>query len=73
MDVLIVEDILDTGLTLSYITEIFKKRHPNSVKICTLLNKSARRKKSVAVDYVGFEIDDAFVIGYGLDLSLIHI
>ena len=69
MDVLIVEDILDTGLTLSYITEIFKKRHPNSVKICTLLNKSARRKKSVAVDYVGFEIDDAFVIGYGLDYA----
>ena len=69
LDVLIVEDILDTGLTLSYITEIFKKRNPNSIRICTLLNKSVTKKKSVQADYVGFEVANEFVIGYGLDYA----
>ncbi len=66
-DVLIVEDILDSGLTLEYITGILKDRNPASVRIATLLDKPCRRKSSVKADYVGFEIPDEFVIGYGLD------
>ena len=66
-DVLIVEDILDSGLTLSYIKEILIKRDPKSIKIVTLLNKIERREKDIDADYVGFEIPDEFVIGYGLD------
>ena len=66
-DVLIVEDIVDSGLTLDYIRHILLARHPKSLKICTLLDKKARREIEVPLDYVGFEIPDAFVIGYGLD------
>jgi hypoxanthine phosphoribosyltransferase len=66
-DVIIVEDIVDTGLTLDYIRHILMARHPKSLRICTLLDKKARRKIEVPLDYVGFEIPDAFVIGYGLD------
>ncbi len=66
-DVLIVEDIIDSGRTLSYLVEILKKRNPNSVKICTLLDKPERRVVDVKVDYVGFNIPDEFVVGYGLD------
>lgn len=65
--VLIVEDIVDTGLTLSYLYDNLKKRHPASLKVCTLLDKPSRRKVPVQLDYRGFEIPDAFVIGYGLD------
>jgi hypoxanthine phosphoribosyltransferase len=66
-DVIIVEDIVDSGLTLVYIRHILQARHPKSLRICTLLDKRARREVAVPLDYVGFEIPDAFVIGYGLD------
>lgn len=65
--VLVVEDIVDTGLTLQYLLKALKLRHPASIKICTLLSKPARRVAEVEVDYCGFTIDDHFVIGYGLD------
>lgn len=68
-DVLIVEDIIDTGNTLHYLVEILYKRNPASIKICTLLDKPERRKADVKVDYVGFNIPDEFVIGYGLDYA----
>ncbi len=68
-DVLIVEDILDSGITLEYITEIFKGRGPKSIKIATLLDKPARRKSNIVPDYVGFVVPDEFVIGYGLDYA----
>lgn len=68
-DVLVVEDIIDSGRTLSYLLEILMKRHPNSMKLCTLLDKPDRRVKPVKVDYTGFEIPDEFVVGYGLDYA----
>ncbi|NLY77906.1 MAG: hypoxanthine phosphoribosyltransferase [Tissierellia bacterium] len=68
-DILIVEDIIDTGLTLSYLTDNLKKRRAKSVKIVTLLDKPERRKVEVPVDYVGFVIPDEFVIGYGIDYA----
>ncbi|MBN1566629.1 MAG: hypoxanthine phosphoribosyltransferase [Acidobacteria bacterium] len=66
-DVLLVEDIVDTGLTLHYLVRTLKERHPKSLKIASLLSKPARRKIDVPVDYIGFEIPDEFVVGYGLD------
>ena len=67
-NVLVVEDIIDSGNTLSYLIDILKKRGPKSIKLCTLLDKPSRReKKDVFVDYVCFEIEDRFVVGYGLD------
>lgn len=66
-DVLIVEDILDSGMTLDYITKILNERHPKSIKICTLLDKPSRRKIDIKADYVGFLVPDEFVVGYGLD------
>ena len=66
-DVLIVEDIIDSGRTLSYLIEILKKRGPSSLKVCTLLDKPERRVVDVDVDYTCFNIPDEFVIGYGLD------
>ncbi len=68
-DVLIVEDIVDTGLTLSYLTDIFRRREANSVSVVAFLDKPERRVKEVEVRYVGFEIPNAFVVGYGLDYS----
>ena len=68
-DILIVEDIIDTGLTLNYLTEILKKRGANDVRICTLLDKPERRTVGVHLDYLGFEIPDEFVVGYGLDYA----
>ncbi len=68
-DILIVEDIIDTGLTLSYLTDNLNKRGAKSVKICTLLDKPDRRKAQVPVDYRGFIIPDEFVVGYGLDYA----
>jgi len=62
-----VEDIVDTGLTLDYLLRILKSRKPASLKVCTLLNKNARRKVKVKVDYSGFDIPNKFVVGYGLD------
>lgn len=68
-NVLIVEDIIDSGNTLHYLVEILYKRKPESIKICTLLDKPQRRVADVHVDYVGFEIPDEFVVGYGLDYA----
>lgn len=66
-DVLIVEDVLDTGVTLSNLVPMLKMRNPNSVRICAILDKPARRKTDIVADYKGFEVPDAFVVGYGLD------
>ena len=66
-DVLIVEDILDTGVTLSILVPMLKMRNPNSVKICTILDKPSRRKADIQPDYEGFQVPDEFVVGYGLD------
>jgi hypoxanthine phosphoribosyltransferase len=68
-DVIIVEDIIDSGRTLSYLLDILAKRNPNSLKLCTLLDKPERRVKDVKVDYTCFEIPDEFVVGYGLDYA----
>jgi hypoxanthine phosphoribosyltransferase len=67
--VVIVEDIVDTGLTLSYLQEILRARGPKSLKTACLLSKPSRRKVNVPVDYIGFTIDDRFVVGYGLDYA----
>ena len=66
-DVLIVEDIIDSGVTLSYLTALLKTRKPKSVRIAALLDKPERRIRPVDVAYVGFQIPDEFVVGYGLD------
>ena len=67
--VLVVEDIVDTGLTMDYLMENLRTRHPASVKLCALLHKPSRQKKAVPIDYLGFTIPDLFVIGYGLDYA----
>mgnify|MGYP001033883426 FL=1 len=69
LDLLIVEDILDSGLTLDYIRNMLMDRKPNSIRICTLLDKPERRKANITADYKGFEIPDEFVVGYGLDYA----
>ena len=66
-DVLIVEDIVDTGLTIAHLIELFRTRHPASLKVCALLHKPARTKIEVPIHYLGFTIEDRFVVGYGLD------
>lgn len=66
-DVLLVEDILDTGITLDYLVKHLKENAPGSIRICVLLDKPDRRKLNIQADYVGFQIPDDFVIGYGLD------
>ena len=68
-DIIVVEDILDSGNTLSYLLQILQARHPASMKLCTLLDKPDRRIKPVHVDYSGFSIPDYFVVGYGLDYA----
>jgi hypoxanthine phosphoribosyltransferase len=67
--VIIVEDIVDTGLTLTYLQDILRARAPKSLKTACLLSKPSRRRVNVAVDYVGFTIEDRFVVGYGLDYA----
>lgn len=67
LNVILVEDILDTGLTLSYLYRILRQRKPKSLKIATLLDKPSRRIKNIRADYVGFTIPNEFVVGYGLD------
>ena len=67
--VIVVEDILDSGVTLSYLRSYFDVRRPASVAICTLLDKPARRKADIYADYVGFECPDEFIVGYGLDFA----
>lgn len=71
-DVIIVEDIVDTGLTLKYIREVLETRNPASLAICALLNKQKERKADIKLDYVGFEIPDQFVVGYGLDFAELY-
>ncbi len=66
---LIVEDIIDTGLTLKYLHELLESRHPASIKVCTLLDKPSKRKQNIQPDYVGFEVPDEFVVGYGVDYA----
>lgn len=66
-DVLIVEDILDSGMTLSYLTDLLRDRHPASIRIVSLLDKPSRRKVPLRPDYVGYEVPDEFVVGFGLD------
>ena len=68
-DILIVEDIIDSGLTLSYLVELFRYRKAKSIKIVTLLDKPTGRKTDIKADYVGFIVPDAFVVGYGLDFA----
>ncbi|MCA1828536.1 MAG: hypoxanthine phosphoribosyltransferase [Myxococcales bacterium] len=65
--VVIVEDIVDTGLTMRYLLDNLATRHPASVKLCTLLHKPARARTKIPIDYLGFQIEDRFVVGYGLD------
>lgn len=67
--VLVIEDILDSGKTLHHLTELLKTRNPESVQVCTLLNKPDRREEEVDVQYSGFDIPDEFVVGYGLDFA----
>ena len=67
--VIIVEDIIDTGLTLSYLIKHIKKKSPESIRVCTLINKFGRRQKEIGIDYRGFDIEDGFLVGYGLDYS----
>ncbi len=68
-DVVLVEDIVDTGLTINYLLDLLQTRKPKSVKVCSLLHKPARAKVAVPIDYLGFTIEDRFVIGYGLDFA----
>ncbi|SES43379.1 hypoxanthine phosphoribosyltransferase [Psychrobacillus sp. OK032] len=68
-DILIIEDIIDSGMTLSYLVDLFKYRKAKSIKLVTLLDKPTGRKVDLKADYVGFEVPDAFVVGYGLDYA----
>jgi len=68
-DVIMVEDIVDSGITLSYLMQVFQQRRPQSLRVATLLDKPDRRQRTVKVDYVGFQIPDEFVVGYGLDFA----
>ncbi len=68
-DVIIVEDIIDTGLTLQYLIKNFKSRNPKSIEICTLLNKPERRIANIDVRYIGYKIPDEFIVGYGIDYA----
>jgi len=68
-DIIIVEDIIDTGLTLKCVIELLKTRKPSSIKIATLLNKEIRRENNIKADYIGFEIEDHFIVGYGIDFA----
>ncbi len=66
-DVLVVEDILDSGMTLSYLLELLQSREPASIRLCTLFDKPSRRKVDIHANYTGFEVPDEFIVGYGLD------
>ena len=68
-DVIIVEDIVDSGYTMKYLTHLLEARNPSSIKLCALLDKPSRRETDVAVDYKGFEVGNEFVVGYGLDYA----
>ena len=68
-DILLVEDILDSGVTLNYLKDMLMHRNPKSIHICTLFDKPARRKANIFADYSGFEVPDEFIVGYGLDYA----
>ncbi|MCB4716771.1 hypoxanthine phosphoribosyltransferase, partial [Limosilactobacillus fermentum] len=68
-DVLVIEDIIDTGRTLKFLIDLLKRRDVNSVKVCTLLDKPAGRLVDIKADYIGFEVPNEFVVGYGLDYA----
>jgi hypoxanthine phosphoribosyltransferase len=68
-DVLVVEDIVDTGITLKYFMDILRRRGPKSLAICALIDKKARREVAIDVDYVGLEMEDGFIVGYGIDCN----
>lgn len=67
--VLLVEDIVDTGLTIAHLMDLLRTRQPRSIRVCSLLHKPARARVSVKIDYLGFTIEDRFVVGYGLDIA----
>jgi hypoxanthine phosphoribosyltransferase len=71
-DILIVEDIVDTGLTIAHLMDLLRTRQPRSVKVCALLHKPVRSRVQVNIDYLGFTIEDKFVVGYGLDFAERH-
>ena len=71
-DIIVIEDILDSGNTLSYLFQLLKARNPASLKLCTLLDKPSRRTKPIQADYVGFTVPDEFVVGYGLDYDELY-
>lgn len=71
-DIIVVEDILDSGNTLHYLFQLLQARHPASIKLATLLDKPSRRTKPITADYVGFEVPDEFVVGYGLDYDELY-
>ena len=66
-DVLVIEDIVDTGLTISFLLDYLRKRKPASLKLCTLTDKPSRRQAPVTIDYLGFTVPNKFIVGYGLD------
>ena len=68
-NVLLVEDIVDTGLTIAHLIDLLRTRQPRSIRVCSLLHKPARARVSVKIDYLGFTIEDRFVVGYGLDFA----
>jgi hypoxanthine phosphoribosyltransferase len=69
LDVLVVEDIIDTGLSLEFLLEYLRSMHPNSLRLCTLIDKRERRNSQIAIDYVGCIVDRGFLVGYGLDYA----
>ncbi len=71
-DIIVIEDILDSGNTLSYLFQLLKARNPASLRLCTLLDKPSRRTKPITADYVGFTVPDEFVVGYGLDYDELY-
>lgn len=70
--VILVEDILDSGKTLKFVKDLFLEREPASIKVCTLLNKKVRKSEVIKADYIGFDVDDVFVVGYGLDYAQLY-
>ncbi|MCL2447729.1 MAG: hypoxanthine phosphoribosyltransferase [Polyangiaceae bacterium] len=68
-DVILVEDIIDTGLTIAHLVDLFRTRNPSTVRVCSLLHKPARSRVPVSIDYLGFTVEDRFLVGYGLDFA----
>jgi hypoxanthine phosphoribosyltransferase len=68
-DVILVEDIIDTGLTIAHLVDLFRTRNPATIRVCSLLHKPARSRVKVSIDYLGFTVEDEFLVGYGLDFA----